>query len=288
MKDSGLIKTELLPSLEDIEFYNQYGWYKSPVIFTDEEIDSAVKGAKDFYDGKVDFSLPTKEGIADDKVDEKLTIRNNEFVTLQKKELRAIGWHPMIRETAKRLTKSSYIRLFADSLVNKLPTNNIDDGIIGWHSDKAYWPTCSSNKLLTVWIPLQDCTIEMGPVVYIDGSHKWEIDEDMKQFFSFNNQDLQSFQVYLHKNKASFKKSFMTLKKGQVSFHSCNTIHSSSPNISNKSRLALAVHLQDDSNHYQEAFMANGEKIIIGYDKICSKDRNGNPDYSDKSIFPII
>jgi hypothetical protein len=51
MKDSGLIKTELLPSLEDIEFYNQYGWYKSPVIFTYEEIDSAVKGAKDFYDG---------------------------------------------------------------------------------------------------------------------------------------------------------------------------------------------------------------------------------------------
>ncbi|MEK9612743.1 MAG: phytanoyl-CoA dioxygenase family protein [Flavobacteriaceae bacterium] len=288
MKDSGLIKTKLLPSSKDIEFFNLNGWYKSPIIFTDEEIDNAVKGARDFYNGKIDFSLPTKEGIADDNVDEKLTIRNNEFVTLQKKELREIGWHPMVRETAKRLTNSSYIRLFADSLVNKLPTNNIDKGIVGWHSDKAYWPTCSSNKLLTVWIPLQDCTIEMGPVVYIDGSHKWEEDEGMKQFFSFNNQDLESFQVYLNKNKVRFKKSFMTLKKGQASFHSCHTIHSSSPNISNKSRLALAVHLQDDSNHYQEAFKPNGEKIIIGYDKICAKDVNGNPDYSDKLMFPII
>ena len=278
----------MLPSSQDIVFYNQYGWYKSPVMFTEEEIDNAIQGAREFYDGKVDSPLPTKEGIADDTVDKNLTIRNNEYVTLQKKELRTIGWHPMIRETAKRLTNSSYIRLFADSLIDKLPTNNVDQGIVGWHSDKAYWPTCSSNKLLTVWIPLQDCTIEMGPVVYIDGSHKWDVEQDMRQFFSFNNQDLESFQVYLSKYKAGFKKSFMTLKKGQVSFHSCNTIHSSSPNVSDKSRLALAVHLQDDSNHYQEAFKASGEKIVIGYDKICAKDENGNPDYSDKSIFPII
>ena len=288
MIDSGLIKNELLPSKKDIEFYNQYGWYKSPVIFSDEEIDQAIKGANDFYDGKIDYPLPSKDGLADDVVDKKLVIRNNEFVTLQKKELRDLGWHPMIREIAKALTNSSQIRLFADSLVNKLPTEKTNEGIVGWHSDKAYWPTCSSDKILTAWIPLQECTIEMGPIVYIDGSHKWKDEEEMRQFFSFNSQDLESLQVYLNNNKAGFKKSFMTLKKGQVSFHSCHTIHSSTSNTSNVSRLALAVHLQDGGNQYQVAFKPNGEKIVIGYDEICAKDSEGNPDYSDTLMFPII
>ena len=80
----------------------------------------------------------------------------------------------------------------------------------------------------------------------------------------------------------------MTLKRGQVSIHSCNTVHCSYPNVSNKARLALAVHLQDDSNYYQKAFKTNGEKIVIGYDPFCSKDENGDPNYSDDNIFPRI
>ena len=69
----------------------------------------------------------------------------------------------------------------------------------------------------------------------------------------------------------------MTLKKGQVSFHNSHTIHCSYPNTSEKNRLALAVHLQDGDNKYKEAFNDKGEKIVIGYDKICRKDKNGKP-----------
>ena len=270
------INPDLFPTEKDLAFFNQNGWYKSPVIFSDEEIECAVKGAYDFYEGKIDFPMFSKEGLADDDCNEELVIKNNEFVTLQKKELRDLGWHPMIREIAKILTQSSEMRLFADSLICKNPSKTKNTSIVGWHSDKAYWPTCSSDKLITVWIPLQDCTIEMGPLVHIDGSHKWKNEEDLKEFFSFNNQDLNSLQEYLE------------MKKGSVSFHSCHTIHSSAPNTSNIPRLALAVHLQDDGNFYKESFKENGEKIVIGYDRVCAKDSLGNPDYKDPKIFPII
>lgn len=282
------IKESLLPSAEDIEFYNQYGWYKSPVIFSDQELDDAVQGAQDFYDGKIDFPLKSKLGLSDDHANPDLALRNNEFITLQQLKLRAIGWHPIIRETAKLLTKSKNIRLFADSLISKFPTKEKNQGNIGWHTDKAYWPTCSSDKLLTVWIPLQDCTIDMGPVVYLDGSHKWNLTKEMREYFSFTSQDLESFERHQKNKNIGFKKSFMTLKRGEVSVHSCNTIHCSYPNVSNKTRLAIAVHLQDDSNHYQVRYKPNGEKIMIGYDQICSKDKNGNPNYHDDQIFPLI
>lgn len=279
---------ELMPSEEDLKSFHEKGWYKSGTIFSDEEIDAAIKGVNDFYKGIIDFPLLNKEGLADDVFEENLPIRNNEFVTLQKKELRALGWHSNISAIAKVLTGSSEIRLFADSLITKFPSNKPNTGVVGWHSDKAYWPTCSSDKLLTVWIPLQDCTIDMGPLVYIDGSHKWREEKDLKSFFSFSNQYLFSFEDYLNENKPNFKKSFMTLKKGQVCFHSCHTIHSSAPNTSTNSRLALAIHLQDKSNKYREAFKPNGDKIVIGYDKICAKDSDGNPDYNDDRMFPLI
>ena len=128
----------------------------------------------------------------------------------------------------------------------------------------------------------------MGPLIYIDGTHKWKEEKELKSFFSFNNQDLLSFEDYLNEKKPNYKKSFMTLKKGQVCFHSCHTIHSSAPNTSTNSRLALAIHLQDKSNKYQEAFKPNGDKIVIGYDKICAKDSAGNPDYTDDRMFPLI
>jgi hypothetical protein len=132
------INPDLLPTEKDLAFFNENGWYKSPVIFSDEEIELALKGVTDFYNGQIDFPMLSKEGIADDDSNEELTIKNNEFVTLQKKELRALGWHPMIREIAKILTQSSEMRLFTDSLVCKNPSKTKNTGIVGWHSDRAY------------------------------------------------------------------------------------------------------------------------------------------------------
>lgn len=282
------IKSDLLPSQEDIEFFKEKGWYKSPIVFSEAEIDAAVKGAHDFYDGKVDFKMKSMEGIANDHQDHSAAIRNNEFVTLQKKELQYLGHHPLVGAIASALVDSSEIRLFSDSLVNKMPTKRENPGIVGWHTDKAYWPTAVSNKLLTVWIPLQDVTLDMGPLTYVDESHKWKDEKELKSFYGFNNQNLKPLEQYLNEQKKDHTKSYMTLKKGQFSIHACHTIHSSVANTSNKNRMALAVHLQDGDNKYQEAFKPSGEKIVIGYDKICDKDANGNPDYKDKDIFPII
>jgi ectoine hydroxylase-related dioxygenase (phytanoyl-CoA dioxygenase family) len=274
-----------LPTKEDLIHFEEKGWYQSPKIFSDEEIKKALEGVDEFYKGIVDFPLNNFEGLANDSSNENPVIRNNEFVTLQKSVFRTLGWHKTLVEISKVLMNTDKVRLFADSLVTKYPSVTKKKGIVGWHSDKAYWPTCTSNKLLTVWIPLQDVTFDMGPLLHIDGSHKWN-QEELKQFFSFNSQDLDSLKEYLNSKNIEFKMSPMTLKKGCVSIHSCHTVHSSSPNVSDNTRSVLAVHLQDGDNHYQEAFKPNGDKIVIGYDKLCGKDENGNPNYSDSKLFP--
>jgi len=276
---------DLLPSEEDIRFYEKNGWYISKKIFTDEAIDTAIKGANEFYNGERDFTILNKEGIADDW-QEGTILRNNEFVTLQKKELQQLGHHEIIGAIAAKLSRTNGIRLFADSLINKAPAK--DKGIVGWHTDKAYWPTCTSEDMLTAWIPFQNCTEDMGTLTHIDESQQWKKEKELKKFYSFNNQNLSDLKSYLNLNKPAHKTSLMLLQKGQVSFHNCNIIHSSSPNLSTKNRMALAIHLQNTENRYKKAYKENGEEIVIGYDLLCKKDENGLPDYKDENLFPVI
>lgn len=128
----------------------------------------------------------------------------------------------------------------------------------------------------------------MGPVVYIDGSHKWKDDDRLRNYYNANAQSLEEMNVFLNKEKPNHTRAAMTLKKGQVSFHHGYTIHASSPNTSDRERIAFAAHLQDDTNGYQKQYRPDGSLLSIGYDTICRKDENDLPDYSDPDVFPTL
>ena len=138
---SVLSETDLsfLPSDEDLARFNEKGWYQSPVIISEELLEAAVDGADKFYSGDRDFNLPNNVGIADDQNSAEHTLRNNEFVTLQSKALQNIGFHPLVCATAAKLAGAEEMRLFADSLICKKPTKKSNPGVVGWHTDKAYW-----------------------------------------------------------------------------------------------------------------------------------------------------
>ena len=44
-----------------------------------------------------------------------------------------------------------------------------------WHQDEAYWNPKMDYTSLSVWIPLQDATLENGCMWFIPGSHRWEV-----------------------------------------------------------------------------------------------------------------
>lgn len=283
-----VLQTNYLPTEADIQFFEKNGWFATPIIFTEKEIESLIYGANKFYSGKRDYQLGDDLNIADDSFNNSATLLNNEFTSLQIEEIKNFTFQSKIGSIAAALSRVSCVRYFSDSLITKRPSKPTEKGVIGWHSDKAYWPTCSSNKMLTAWIPLQDVSEDMGPLLHIDESHTWKDDDDLRKFYSFGNQDLSLFQRYLDEKKPDHETSKMILKKGQVSFHNCNVIHSSAPNLSKTDRKALAIHMQDCGNYYKEAYKDNGELITISYDELCRKDNRGLPDYSDDAIFPVM
>lgn len=276
----------LLPTEEDVTFYEEHGWYISKKILPDEVIDEASQGSERFYNGERDMTLPIDTGFSNWKPEDGYdVVRNNEFVSLQHRQLRQIALQPIIGAIAARLARTKQIRLLDDQLIYKPPQDRQGSSAIGWHADRAYWSTCSSDKLLTAWIPFHDCDVSKGPLVVIDESHKWPGTQGTR---FFNNPNLEGMAEEFRRKGRQIVKVPMTLKKGQVSFHNCWTVHGSYPNVSHSVRLALAVHLQDKANHYQPFQDKKGQEIHITDELLCQKLPNGNPDFNDPEVFPVL
>ena len=275
---------EWLPTEDDIHFYETHGWWVSPRVFSDQELERATEAAFRFYQGP-DISLPVSDGYSNWTAAEPPEVaRNNEFVSLQSVGLRALAWSSRLGAIAARLARTDQIRLLDDQLIYK-PPHTASSSAVGWHADHAYWATCTSNNLLTAWIPFHAVDEERGTLVVLDGSHRWA---DIEHARFFSDTDLARRRDELGKTKREIVEVPLNLDKGQVSFHHCWTLHASHPNRCSDYRLALAVHLQDGANTYQEAFTADGSLIHMFDEQLCRRLPDGRPDFADPAAFPVL
>lgn len=277
----------LLPDAADVASYHENGYYISKEgVVPEAVIDAAFDGSQRFYAGEKDAVLPFDTGFSNWQAGDGDGQRNNEFVSLQKKELKALAVYPMLGAIAARLTGSASVRLLDDQLIYK-PSNsaNAFSTITGWHADRAYWGTCSSDNLITAWVPLHAVEVTRSPLVVMAGSHRWQGTQDVR---FFNNTDLAGLEEKFREQGREVRIVPMTLKKGQVSFHHAWTIHASYANTSGQPRLSYAVHLQDGENHYRPCRNAQGREIHIFDEKLCRTLPNGDPDFSDPAVFPTV
>jgi len=276
---------KFLPAETDVLFYEEHGYYVTGKVLPDGVIDTAIRGAERYWAGERDWKLPISNGFSDWKPGDGDGMRNSEFTALQNREIRALIEYPIIGAIAARLTRSPIIRLWDDQLLWKPPSTGPSGPVVGWHTDRAYWMTCTSEAMLTAWIPLQDIPEEMGPIMYVDGSHKWPDPEVMR---TFNSQDLEAMeQRFLGDEKRSLKRA-MALEKGQMAFHHNRTLHGSDVNRSDRPRKSVALHMQDGSNRYQTYLNEAGVPWHLINDDLARKQANGNPDYTDPAVFPVL
>jgi hypothetical protein len=274
-----------LPTDSDVAFYREHGWYVTKKILPPELMDEAWAGVERHFKGERDAPLPVSSGYSDWKPGDGDGIRNCEYVTLQNRQIRRLTAYPLLGAIAARLAGTPAVRLFDDQLIYKPPQAGGTRAVVGWHSDRAYWMTCSSENMLTAWIPFHDCPLEMGPLMVIDGSHRWPNAASIRKF---NEQDLSAVERQVGAGPLPFKKVPILLERGQVSFHHCLAVHGSDENATTRPRVSLAVHLQDDENRYREYRNEQGVPWRLVNDRLCRRTIEGTPDYTDPSAFPEI
>lgn len=276
----------VLPREEEIASYEARGWYRSRHVVPYALLEEVRTAIEAHQMGHRDRVLPGKANFSDWKPGDGDGVRNNEFCSLQNDTIRQLAVLPAIGAIAARLARSPAMRIFDDQAVHKPPArDSASTAAVGWHTDHSYWSTCTSDRMLTAWIPLDDATEEMGTLWVVDGSHLWPESEHVR---GFNDPDLSSIEARIGRKIPASIVSPMTLEKGQVSFHHMRALHGSGPNRAQKPRVALAVHMQDDANHHRPYATAAGVQVVLPHDQLCRRNEAGLPDYRDPAVFPQI
>ena len=159
-------------------------------VLSDEVIDEAVRGAERHFAGERDASLSVESGFADWKPGDPDAIKNSEFVTLQNAQIRAL---PSSRRgaIAARLTGSDTIRLWDDQLVSNSPTPKTRRGASRLAHRSSVLDDMHLARDAHGLDPIPRLSGRMGPVMYIEGSHRWPETMDESTFNSQDFNDLQ-------------------------------------------------------------------------------------------------
>ncbi|HEY9290005.1 MAG TPA: phytanoyl-CoA dioxygenase family protein [Microlunatus sp.] len=271
------LQESLLPSSEDVQSYRDHGFWISPMIIPGEILDAAELGMRRYYDGDLDSTgvhPPEWRPAPGDG------LRKDDYSSFCVDELAQLVRYPMIGATAARLSSASGIRLWHDQLLYKPVDGPGTQANVGWHTDRQYWTCCSSTEMLTAWVAFHDVAPEGGSVSFFDRSHTWDISD-----LDFFSQDLDGMESSARAQGFSVTIRPTTMKRGQVSFHHCRTVHGSGPNRSTEPRRSIAIHLQPTTNHVQ----VNTDGTIAPHRNNTLARRAGAvPDYADERIFPLL
>jgi ectoine hydroxylase-related dioxygenase (phytanoyl-CoA dioxygenase family) len=286
--------TQVTPELSasEIEFYQEHGWWLSPgPVLPPEEIAAARDAVESLYREGIPEHVPTahkahlnwRPGDGD-------TMRVNNYAATLHPALRALACHPVIGAIAAQLADTASIRLFNSSLVYKPAGDLAQTNSVGWHTDKAYWSTCTSSQMLTAWIPLHEVTADRSPLTVLDRSHRWPAAEvgDLQRVRGFTAAQRNLMEDALCARSVDYQPVVLTMPVGSVSFHHCLTFHGSAPNASDQPRVSLTVHLQDDSNRWRPALETDGSPVRYQHDDKVRRGPDGNPDYADPSLCPLV
>jgi ectoine hydroxylase-related dioxygenase (phytanoyl-CoA dioxygenase family) len=151
-----------------------------------------------------------------------------------------------IGEMAAKLAGVEGIRIWHDQALFKRPWANPT----AWHLDTPFW-SFSDRKALSIWIALDDATLENGCLYFIPGSHK---------ITSFENSGIGKnmdgiFQVYPQCAKTN--PSVAKMKAGTCSFHNGLTIHGAGANMTPGWRRAMTCAYMPEGNVF------NGQANIL-------------------------
>jgi hypothetical protein len=284
----------LLPTDAEVQAYRERGWFLTKKLLTDAEVDELVAASERFYAGERDRVLPSRPAkLAYWEPSRGDVQRHNDYIHYESAAIARILRKPLIGAVAARLAETSEIRIWQSTLIYKPPIADEPSNVVPWHFDRHYWQSCTSERMLTAFIPFHDCDEEMGTITYVDGSHLWkEIGNNDTTSRHFAERDRSELEQMLAENAAyndaEVSKIPMIIPKGHMSFHHCRTYHGSPGNRSDRPRRAVSFHLQDGENEYRRYLLNDGTPVVYNHDSLVRRTADGRPDYADPEFCPVL
>jgi ectoine hydroxylase-related dioxygenase (phytanoyl-CoA dioxygenase family) len=177
--------------------------------------------------------------------------------------------HPALGEMLCRLEGIDGIRVWHDQTLQKQPWGNPT----AWHLDNPYW-SFHSHHAISIWVALDDATLQNGCMYYLPGSHK---------LARFDNVDIGQEMAALLEVYPEFKKIEpipAVMKAGMAGVHNGLTAHGAGPNMTPRWRRAMTC------AYMPEGATFNGIQNILSREQM-NKLKIGDP-LNDESQNPLV
>lgn len=122
------------------------------------------------------------------------------------------------------------VRLYHDQALYK----EADGGFTPWHVDQVYWPL-STDRTITVWVPLQPTPRSMGPLSFAVGSHR----SGFGRTLAISDESESEIEAFV--SERGYPVEDGPFDVGDVSFHSGWTIHRAGGNSGDAPRRVMTV-----------------------------------------------
>lgn len=153
-----------------------------------------------------------------------------------------------LAQIAAQLLGVHAVRLYHDQALYKEPSG----GITPWHADQYYWPL-SSDRMVTIWLPLQETPLEMGPLAFARGSHNFSYGRDLAI------SDESEIALRNAVTEQNFEDVTEPYELGDASYHRGWTFHHAGPNRGTEPRRVMTVIYMDADIRLQEPTNRNQE-----------------------------
>lgn len=166
-------------------------------------------------------------------------------------KMRKIMLDEHLGKMAATLAGVDGIRIWHDQALIKKPWANPTS----WHLDTPYW-SFSDRRALSIWVALDDATLENGCLFFIPGSHKQT---------TFENPGIGKNMGAIFDYYPAFKATKSVpavMKAGSCSFHNGLTIHGAHANMTPGYRRAMTCAYMPDGNTF------NGNQNILSDEQV--------------------
>ena len=142
---------------------------------------------------------------------------------------------PRFGKIAADLMGVGGVRIYYDKAMFKEP----ESWITPWHQDAPHWPL-ASDHVLTMWIPLVDATLDMGPPRFASGPHRGSVLGPR----GIHRESESFFEDYIHTNEIPVVEE--EIPAGDATVHSHWVVHGARANTSGRIREALGITFYED------------------------------------------
>ena len=155
---------------------------------------------------------------------------------------------------AAQLLGVESVRLYHDQALYK----EAGGGFTPWHVDQHYWPL-SSDRTVTVWVPLQDTPAELGPLTLAAGSHRSGYGREL----AISDESEARLDAFV--TEAGYRVDGAPYTVGDVSYHAGWTIHRAPNNTSATPRRVMTVIYMDAAIRVTQPTNAHQESDLAGW-----------------------